>query len=215
MEFKEILKEFHGTELNLEKLSSYERWALTFFHNEEEILDPNLDLTLQFDITEADKAYHKKHCNINGSSFTAYLYWCMIHAMKKYPSFFWRAINKKWYHFKNLPLTFPIIVGGNERFNDILLRNVCGMDWREFCANYREAIDNARNKKEGWMSIQFASLNLHKQKKKTGMPLLYFGRRYKENGKLLMPFLIHFDHSTLDPYVIDLFLKDFQKMFTS
>src|SRR3990167_761893 len=219
----QILKEFQGTPLKLKELSSYERWALTFFHNEEEILDPNVGLTLQLDITDIEKQYREKYCNTDGASLTAYLYWGLIQAMKKHPCFFWRKIGKTWYHFKSPPLAFIIYVGGKERYNDIMIENVCSMDWGEFCRNYRGKIGRAQAKKKGFIPIpediwrlsifignqpdlQFTSLNIHRQKKKAGMPLMYFGKRYQVGGRLMVPFFINFDHSTLDPYVIDLFL---------
>lgn len=232
MELIKILDDFQGTPLNLDTLSSYERWALTFFHNEEEVLDPNVDLTLQLDTTSAEKQYHQKYHDPKKSSLTAYLYWCLIQAMKKHACFSWRIIDKKWYQFKNLPLTFPILVDSRARFNDILIRNVFSMDCDEFCMNYRAAINKAITRKKEWIptpydiwrlsifignqpNLQFTALSPHIQKKKTGMPLIYLGRRYKSGHKLLIPFFIHFDHSNLDPYVIDLFLKDFQRIASS
>ncbi len=38
MELTQLLNEFQGTPLDIEKLSSYEKWALSFFHNEKEII---------------------------------------------------------------------------------------------------------------------------------------------------------------------------------
>lgn len=225
----DILKEFEGSPLELEKLSTYEKWALGFFHNEEEILDPEIDVTIQFDITDADKHYRKAVSKTPGASLTAYLYWSMIEAMKLNPCFLWRKIDGAWYHFKNLPLTFPIIVGGNERFNDLLIKNVCKMGWEEFCRAYREKVDGAIKEKapfdpvpyDLWRitifignqpDLQFTAMSLHKQVKKTGRSLFYFGKRYESGARLLVPLFINFDHSNIDPYVMDKFFKDYQRI---
>ncbi len=226
MELTQLLNEFQGTPLDIEKLSSYEKWALSFFHNEKEISDPHIDITLQLDISDAEKHYLSGPSKTAGTSFTAYLYWNLIQAMKKNPPFLWRCIDNRWYHFTNLPLSFPIIVGGKERFNDLLIKNVCSMSWDEFCIEYRCMVDTAiKNKKEFqpvdydlWRltifignqpDLQFTAMNIHTQIKKTGRPLFYFGKRYRTGERLFAPLFISFDHSNIDPYVLDKLLKDY------
>jgi chloramphenicol O-acetyltransferase len=209
-------------------LSDYERWALKFFHNKKFTLDPYVNLTLQLDITDAEKRHEESCHNVAGASLTAYLHWHLIQAMKGHPCFFWRLINNKWYQFKNLPLSFLVIVGEKERYNELLIGDVCSMDWPSFCKAYRCKVDEAQSGRTGFTplpydlwrltifignqpDLQFTALSPHRQQDTSGRPVFYFGRRYRDGDKLFTPLLISFDHSTLDPYVIAEFLKDYQR----
>lgn len=231
MDIKKLLDEFDGSPVDESKYSAYVRFALKLFHDKSIIADPNIEMTLQLDITDAERYYRAGPANERGASLTAYLTWCLIQAIKRYEFFTFREIDGKWYNFKDLPLFFPVAVGLKERFNEILIDKVCRMEWKEFALEYRRKIEEAKAKERPYEPIstelwhisifignlpdlQFTSLKAHSSKDDHGRPFFYFGKRYENGGRLFVPFWVMFDHSTLDPCILSAFLSDYNKILT-
>jgi chloramphenicol O-acetyltransferase type A len=229
MSIDSILNRFAGEPLDEQALSSYETWALRHFHDRTEVAEPHLEVTLQLDITAADAAFRFACAGAAGASRTAYLCWRLLQALELHPCFTWRKLNGRWYSFKNLPLFFPVAVGGKERYNDVLLENAFGLAWEAFCWRYHEAVASALQLRlpfdpvgsAVWNiaifignlpTLQFTSFSMHTQTVSTGRPVFYFGKRYRAGECLYIPLHVQFDHANTDPYVLNLFLEDYQRL---
>ncbi|BDD11586.1 hypothetical protein FUAX_40180 (plasmid) [Fulvitalea axinellae] len=224
---KEQHEKYEGKELKEGDVSQYERWALDFFHQKEFVQEPILQMTLQLDITEAYRTYSEKYKDNPDASFTAYITWYLIQTQAAHPYFRYRKIDGTWYIFANLPVFMPVAIGGEARFGQILLENPVKMTLNEFFASYRKDIDRALlgevfETLDEWTwanshfvgnlpNLQFSGFQLHTPKDKSGRPFFYFGKRYTQEGKTMIPMLLAFDHSNLDPFVISSFMEDFQK----
>ncbi len=230
MSISEIVSAFGGTRIDPSKLSRYESWALGLFHDRRYVADPNLETTLQLDITEADNSYRDSFAQTRGASLTAYLVWTMLKTMADHPCFSYRDLDGEWYSFERLPLFFPVATGTKERFQEVLIDDACALDWEEFCSQYRGRIERAVDggaiyspiPYETWSvahfigdlpDFQFTSLHLHTPVAQTGRPVFYFGKRYVSDGRLMVPLYILFDHSNLDPVVLNAFLEDYGRRF--
>jgi chloramphenicol O-acetyltransferase len=224
-----ILNRFAGAPLDEQTLSAYETWALRHFPNRAEVANPYLEMTLQLDLAAAESAFRSAYAGAPGASMTAYLYWQLLGALQLHPCFTWRRLEGRWYAFHNLPLYFPVAVGGRERFNDVLLENSFGLDWPVFCARYHEAVSQALQLRipfdpvgsAVWNiavfignlpTLQFTSFSIHTQTVSTGRPVFYFGRRYQAGSSLYIPLYVQFDHANTDPFVLNLFLEDYQRL---
>ncbi|NES65010.1 MAG: hypothetical protein F6K24_06990, partial [Okeania sp. SIO2D1] len=75
-------------------------------------------------------------------SFQSYLVWNLVKALSLEWTFNTRKIDEEWYVFKNLPVYFPVAIGGEDRFKDVIINDVIFMDWTKFCRVYRDSIDN-------------------------------------------------------------------------
>ncbi|GJM63453.1 CatA-like O-acetyltransferase [Persicobacter diffluens] len=228
---EELLKQYQGRALSQEEISSYERWSLDFFHNKAFVNEPNLQMTLQLDITEALKTYKDQYNNVPEASFTAYLMWHLVQTMKSHPAFRYRKIGDQWYLFDNLPLFSPIAIGGDIRFTEITVDNVAGDPPKDFFKNYRLAIKESKNRDafsplppSVWATahfvgnlpnLQFTGFSLHTPAKSSGRPYFYFGKRYNQEERQFIPLLITFDHSNLDPFLLSAFMADFEKNIQS
>ena len=232
LDLSRLIDRYDGVLLDQEALSSYEKFALTLFHNKDVIADPNLEVTVQLDITDAARVYKDRMQKSSGATMTAYLSWCLIRAMKKHACFSFRRVGEQWYRFENLPLFFPVAVGGKERFGEVLLEGVCRQTWPEFCKSYRDGVDAILNMQrpyepiplDTWHiahfignlpNIQFTHLSLHRSSIHIGRPAFYFGKRYSIGDRTYIPIYIQFDHSNLDPYIVGLFLEDFEKILAA
>jgi len=129
MDTKTLLDRYDGRPLNIEELSTFEKWALDYFDNPEFIVDPTLEVTLELDITKANANYRAKHASIDGASFTAYLTYNLFKTVGAHYSFKCRCFDGKWYIFDNAPLMLPVATGDKERFSDVLIEDVHAMDW--------------------------------------------------------------------------------------
>jgi len=224
----EIIEAFGGTRVDPSKLTRYENWAMGLFHDKRYVADPNLEMTLQLNITEASKRYEESYARVPGASLTAYLKWTLLRTMVKHPCFSYRDLDGQWYGFDRLPLFFPVATGTKERFQEVLIEDACSLDWETFCAKYRERVDKAVSggasyepiPYETWNvahfignlpDLQFTALHLHSPSVQAGRPVFYFGKRYRNAEGLFVPLYVLFDHSNLDPVVINLFLKDFEQ----
>ncbi|MCG8474912.1 MAG: CatA-like O-acetyltransferase [Cytophagales bacterium] len=226
MELKELTKKYKGRKLSESELSSYEQWSLQFFHQKEFVQEPMLQMTLQLDITEAYARYQARSKEIPEASFSAYLIWHNIQAQKNHPYFRYRKIEDEWYIFDNLPIFFPVAVGGEARFSEVVIDNPAEDTLEMFFASYRRHVEASKNRKEFkalpplvWANLhfignlpnlQFTGLQIHTPAEKCGRPYFYFGKRYKSEGRMKIPMLIAFDHSNLDPFVISAFMEEFE-----
>ena len=229
MSLEAVLHRFEGAPLDTQRLSAYETWALRHFHNRSEVAQSHLEMTLQLDITPADAAFRSGPCEAGGATLTAYLYWCLLKALALHPCFTWRRIDGRWFAFNNLPLFFPVAVGGTERYNDVLVENALALAWPAFCSTYHDAVSRALQLRlpfdpigsAVWNiaifignlpTLQFSSFSIHTQTVSTGRPVFYFGKRYHAGGNLHIPLYVRFDHANTDPYVLNLFLEDYQRL---
>ncbi len=204
--------------------SAYEQWALSFFRDPHRVPNPYLDLTLQLDVSGARAHYERGPAQAPGASFTAFLYWQLLATLAHHPAFDLRCVEERWYRLRNPPLFFPVAVGGPQRFTEVLLEDVRGRGWREFASQYRSAVDGARGG-ECWQvsaehfvvstfignlpGLRFSSLVLHTPDPAHGVPFFYFGQRYTEGGRMLVPFAAKLHHANADPYVLEQLVRDF------
>lgn len=231
MNVADIVEKFGGTRLDESVLTHYERWAFGLFHDKRYVSDPNLEMTLQLDITAAEESYAATYSRAPGASLTAYLTWTLLRAIARHPCFSYRDLGGQWYRLDRLPLFFPVATGTKERFQEVLIEDALHLDWRAFSARYRERIDRVLKNDcpydpiphDEWMvahfignlpELQFTSLRLHMPAQQVGRPAFYFGKRYRSEGRLFTPLYILFDHGNLDPVVVNLLLKDFENIFS-
>lgn len=228
MDFSNIIDRYEGIPVDMSTLSDWEKFAFQIFHDPKIISNPNMELTVQLDITAADLVYKANYSKAEGASLTAYLTWQIIQTFKAHKYFRYRMLDGTWYQFNNLPLFFPIAIGGPNRFYEAFIENVSKMGWDEFSAAYRQTIDRGMNDKpafkpvpeEAWHvstfignlpTLRFTSFNLHVPTAHTGRPCFYFGKRYKADARMHTPLYIMFDHSNLDPHVVGNFLEDYER----
>ncbi|BDD04302.1 CatA-like O-acetyltransferase [Aureibacter tunicatorum] len=226
MELSKFLKLYDGHKLEEKDLSSYEKWSLQFFHKKEFVREPNLQITLQLEITKAYNTYKNECDTVIGASFTSYLMWHIIKTTQNHPYFRYRNIDGEWYIFNNLPVFSPIGIGGDARFSEIIVENGSIEDYAAFTNNYRSKVDKSFNMREFepldelvWANshfignlpnLQFTGFQLHTPTKNSGRPYFYFGKRYQTNDERFIPLLVMFDHSNLDPFVLSDFMNEFQ-----
>ncbi|ANQ51401.1 hypothetical protein MY04_4057 [Flammeovirga sp. MY04] len=228
MEIQELLDRFGGKKIDKASLSSYEQWSVDFFHQKDIVREPNLQMTLQLDITEGYTYYQDQLKEKDGASFTAYLMWCLVKTMDKHPYFRYRKLGNEWYIFDNLPTFSPIAVGGDKRFSEIMVEDPINSTIEEYFVNYRRGVDKAFSTDGDfeplpplvWASahfignlpnLQFTSFQLHQSALDSARPYFYFGKRYQKHTQMLIPISITFDHSNLDPFVLSAFMEDFDK----
>ncbi|NEO13965.1 MULTISPECIES: hypothetical protein [unclassified Moorena] len=207
--------------------NSYVGWALDFFIDETKVINPYLDITLRLYLTDAETNYNDNFKN-DYSTFTCFLIWKLLKALKKHPSFWWRFINDKWYQINNPPLFCPTAVGGKARFLPIIINNATKLGWLEFSELYKNTKDsifanpiwsNNRDISYAYQLCQFVGnlpgLDFISFAMQTGrestQSFFYFGKRtYDENKQTLtVPLAIKFHHSNLDPFLIELLVKDY------
>lgn len=224
---KNHLERFQAEPLELSKLGHYEKWALANFHDSEKFVSPNLSLTLGLDITGARSVYESRF-TAPGSSFTAYLIFQLIQALKRHDCFNYRDIDGRWYVLKNPPVFIPVATGGTDRFREIYLEDAFLMDWSAFRERYRADLGQALQGRacavgaeEGFYELAvmignlphtaFTAFHLHQAVRNTGRPVFYFGERHETGGELRVPLSVTLDHSNTDPFVCDLLLKDYRR----
>lgn len=207
-------------------MSKYQQWAFSYFHNEEFVLNPNLSVTIQLDLVKPREVYERYFQNTQGASFQGYLVWNLVKALYLEWTFCTRKIDQEWYLFKNLPVYFPVAVGGDDRFKDVIINDVILMDWRKFCRVYRDSIESS-NVDVGSLPpltweishfignlpyLNFTSFQMHRGAMKTGRPLFYFGQRYNLYQRQTVPLSITFDHANTDPYVLNNLMQTYQNL---
>lgn len=225
---EKALEQYQGRKLNFDEVSKYQKWAFPFFHKEEFVLDPNLSMTLQLDLRNAREIYEMSFQNSKGASLQAYLVYNLVKALSLEWTFSTRKIDQDWYIFKNLPVYFPIAVGGKNRFKEVIINDVSLMDWTKFSIVYRNSIDNHKIDIGSlpplvWEishfignlpNLNFTSFQIHRGNLKTGRPIFYFGQRNNSHQKLTVPLSITFDHANTDPYVLNRLMQTYQELLT-
>lgn len=228
MDLQEALDKYQGSKIKPDQLSKYQQWAFSFFHNEEIVREPNLSMTLNLDLTEARGVYERSFKNTEGASFQAYIVWNLVKALSLEWTFSTRQINQEWYLFKNLPVYFPIAVGGENRFQDVIINDPIFMDWITFSQVYRDSIDNAEKDVGSlppitWSiahfignlpDLNFTSFQIHRGILQAGRPIFYFGQRQNFQQRLTVPWSITFDHANADPYLLSQLMRTYQKLLT-
>ena len=226
MEIPELLSRYGGRKLDLDKLTTYEQWSLPFFHQQEYVREPYLQLTLQLDITEALAHYRATCKEVPGATFTSYLMWHLSQTTRRHPCFRYRVLDGEWYIFDNLPIFTPVAIGGDARFSETLLEEVMDRPVNEFFAHYQEQLHEARTRTTfqplphliwgtalfvgNLPNLQFSGFTLHTSATQMGRPFFYFGKRYEQADKTFIPLLVTFDHANLDPFVLSAFMEDFE-----
>ncbi|NES46358.1 hypothetical protein [Moorena sp. SIO2C4] len=207
--------------------NSYVGWALDFFIDETKVINPYLDITLRLDLTDAENNYNDNFKN-DYSTFTCFLIWKLLKALKKHPPFWWRFINQKWYQINNPPLFCPTAVGGEVRFAEMIINNATKLGWLEFYQLYRNSKDSIfanpilPNNNDRYYAYQlgqfvgnlpgldFLSFSMQTGRGNT-QSFFYFGKRTYDNNqqRLTVPLAIKFHHSNLDPMLIEVLVKDY------
>lgn len=224
---KKLFTKFKASPLKRDELSGYESWAMGFFH--QACINPNISMTIQLDITNAEKIYQNKFIQTSGASLTAFLIWNLIRSIRRFPCLSWRKVDGQWHNFDNLPLFMPIATGKTERFKDVLLMDIVDLPFAQFCDSYRHGVDEALNTTKHYTPIdeltwnicyfignlpnlQFSSLSFQVTKEFYGKCFFYFGRRYKSNDRTLLPMHITSDHSNTDGYIWDQLIDTYSKL---
>lgn len=226
---EQLIRKYEGHLIDVEKISQYEKLALKFFQNKDVIRDPNLQITLQVDISNAMDYFNAELKKFEFASFTGYLIWCTVKAMDKHPCFRYRKIEGEWYCFNNLSVFSPIAVGGNNRFSDIQIENVAKDSLIDFMKNYKAHVNQALASQADFSPIhplvwaashfignlpnlQFTGMQMHSSVIDSGRPLFYFGKRYREGASWKVPLSITFDHSNIDFYILSAYMEDFNQL---
>lgn len=203
--------------------TSYLAWSLDFFTDPQVEQDPFIDITLQLDITDAYACYAGQA--LSGLTFFSYLIWHLAQAMQGQLGFKLRKIDGTWQVLENAPIVVPVAVGGEMRFRELLLRDVSRQSLAGFAAHYRKQLDAARAGQGERMApltflsaclignlpnLQFTAMNLHWRKSDIQcQPCFYFGRRYQQDGRLLIPLAAKLHHACTDPFVLNALIEDF------
>lgn len=227
-QIQDLLLEYSGHLLDLKSLSDYDRASMTYFTDHETTRQPRLNISFPLDVTRIHDTFEKMP-KINGT-FTGYLTWGLLAAMRLHPHLSWRFMNGMWYAFDDLPLFIPVATSSpGNRFVSVTLKHVAAAaNWVSFSKIYNSAIAKAR---QNWSNpfgdqlhwsnyhfignlpdIQFTSLTLHESGIETARPIFYFGRRYENQDSLFVPFAIQFHHATFDPVRISNFITDFNRI---
>ncbi len=217
------LAEWGCRPLSQAEKAGYLAWSLDFFTDSTVEQDPFVDLTLQLDVTEAYASYQRQA--LPGLSFFSYLIWHLAQAMQGQLGFKLRKIDGTWQVLENAPIVVPVAVGGEMRFRELLLRDVSRQSLAGFAAHYRKQLDAARAGEGERMApltflsaclignlpnLQFTAMNLHWRKSDIQcQPCFYFGRRYQQDGRLLIPLAAKLHHACTDPFVLNALIEDF------
>lgn len=205
-------------------------WSLPFF-SEPVLQNPHVDLTLQLDVSNAFAQYRHPPEPVAGQvSFFAFLVWHLAQTLAQHPSFNLRCVAGQWHVLRNPPIFIPVAVGGDVRFRELVLDNVYQQDYPTFLDNYRTLLAQARAPEQGlpcasdvlrhahFMSnlphLRFSGLSLHwRADQAVGQSSFYFGQRYAEGERTLIPLAVRMHHSCTDPFVLNGLIADFQRRF--
>ncbi len=204
-------------------------WSLPFF-SEPVLQNPHIDLTLQLDVSNAFTQYQGLSQDSEQASFFAFLVWHLAQTLAQHPSFNLRRVNGDWYVLHNPPIFIPVAVGGDVRFRDLVLENAYQQDLPTFLENYQNLRALARSPaglppcaSETYClahfmgnlpHLRFSGLTLHwRADQSLGQSSFYFGQRYTEGGRTLIPLAVRMHHSCTDPFVLNGLIADFQRRF--
>jgi len=206
-------------------------WALEFF-SDSSLQNPHVDVTLQLDVTQAWARYEAAPQHPPPESFFSFLLWHLAQTLARHPSFNLRKIDGTWYRLGNPPIFIPVAVGGDARFQSLVLDDVYRQDFATFSAVYRERLAQARAPRQGegeaeasdvfryahfignLPNLRFTGLTLHwRPEQMVGQSFFYFGQRYTEGGRMLIPLSVRLHHSCTDPFVLNQLIEDFSRRF--
>lgn len=204
-------------------------WSLNFF-SDPVLQNPHIDLTLQLDVTNAFSQHQRRSPTSEQASFFAFLVWHLAQALAQHPSFNLRRLNGDWYVLRNPPIFIPVAVGGDVRFRDLVLEDVYQQDLPTFLDNYQKLLTRARSPEGSPPSaneafclahfmgnlpnLRFSGLTLHwRADQMLGQSSFYFGQRYEESGRTLIPLAVRMHHGCTDPFVLNELITDFQLRF--
>jgi chloramphenicol O-acetyltransferase type A len=223
-----VPERYQAQPLPAELREGWRAWALDFFTDDQVLQCPYIDITLQLDVTEAYAAYQEQRAE--GATFFAFLLWHLAQTLAKYPDFNLRRIDGRWYQLHNPPIFVPVAVGGSLRFQEMVLEDVYQRDYAGFIAYYREALNEARQRPASRQNetsryfylghlignlpnLQFSALTLHWREGIAGHAAFYFGKRYWNGDRLLLPFAAKLHHACTDPFLLDSLIQDFSGRF--
>ncbi len=210
------------------RLGSWLSFSLDFFSGPE-LQNPYLDVTLQLDITEAFSRYTAIKSSGGKGTFFAYLIWHLARTLQSHPPFNLRRAGEEWYLLHNPPIFIPVAVGGPARFREIVLEDVYRQDFRSFIDLYLEKLAIAR-RPDGepekstevfnfahfignLPNLRFTGLTLHwRPSQMQGQSFFYFGKRYSDSGRLMMPLSVKMHHACTDLFVLDQLITDFNRL---
>lgn len=201
-------------------------WALDFFSGPD-LQNPHVDVTLQLDVT---RAYARYQASPEAESFFSFLVWHLAQALAGHPSFNLRKIDGTWYRLDNPPIFVPVAVGGDERFQTLLLEDTYRQDLATFSAAYRDGLARVRAPNEATAgpsdifsyahfmgnlsNLRFTGLTLHwRPSQMVGQSFFYFGQRYEVGRQMLIPLSVRLHHSCTDPFVLNELIEAFQQRF--
>lgn len=209
--------------------AGYLAWSLDFFTDSTVEQDPFIDITLQLDITDAYASYQRQ--SLANLTFFSFLIWHLAQSMRSQLDFKLRKINGIWWVLENAPIAVPVAVGGKMRFCELLLQNTSSQSLTEFAEQYRGQLNSVRTGHVQRMDpntfliahfignlphLQFTALNLHWRKSAIQcQPCFYFGQRYLQSERLMMPLAIKLHHACTDPFVLNILIENFRKRFES
>lgn len=214
------------------KLPGWLGWSLKFF-SDSTIQNPHVDLTLQLDVTRAFSRYQSQQSSgIEQVSFFAFLVWHLAQTLARHPSFNLRCLNGDWYVLHNPPIFIPVAVGGDMRFKELVLENVYQQDYPAFLKHYRNLLAMARSPESiqpaaseticyahfmgNLSNLRFTGMTLHwRPDQMIGQSSFYFGQRYDDAERKLIPLTVRMHHSCTDPFVLNELLADFDFRFQS
>jgi len=204
-------------------------WSLEYFTDPNVLQVPNIDLTIQLDVTNAYEIYQINHQQ--GATFFSFLIWHLMQTMKNHFCFNLRLVENQWYILDNPSVFTPVAIGGKNRFTKMFLENINQLSYPEFVIQYRRKLDQLRVDKVEYTgeesyslscfignlpNLQFTGLTLHwRVLDIIGQPYFYFGKRYWQNDQLFIPLTVKLHHACNDPFVFDLLIQDFCKRFVT
>ena len=218
---------FRPHAVNPADLPGWLGWSLNFFGNDGG-QNPHVDLTLQLDVTAGWQRYEAmRQRGEPVVSFSAFLVWHLLGSLAAHPSFNLRKVGGQWYRVDNPPLFVPVAVGGDARFQSLVLEDVYGMDYADFVAAYGAQLALARSPDApssepeiftlahfvgNLPNLRFTGMTLHwRPDQMVGQSFFYFGQRYQQDGRMMIPLVAHLHHACTDPYVLDQLLADFSE----
>lgn len=217
--------------LSPEQQGSWLSWSLGFF-TEPVLQNPYLDVTLQQDVTAAYSAYQAGKAQSAGrGTFFAYLVWHLAQTLATHPSMNLRWIDGQWYLLRNPPIFIPVAIGGEKRFRGMVLDDVYQQPYPDFLDNYLHQLQQARQAQDkadtseifryaqfigNLPYLRFSALTLHwRPDQMVGQSYFYFGQRYREDNRLLIPLAAKLHHACTDPLLLNELLNDFARRFSA
>ena len=215
-----------------EQLGAWLSWSLGFF-TEPVLQNPYLDVTLQHDVTAAHAAYQASKGEFGErGTFFAYLVWQLAQTLAAHPSMNLRWVDGSWYLLRNPPIFIPVAIGGKERFRGMALDDVYQQRYPEFLDNYLHQLQQARQSEVKQAStsevfryaqfignlpyLRFSALTLHwRPDQMVGQSYFYFGQRYPQQDRLMIPLAAKLHHACTDPLMLNELLNDFANRFSA